>query len=145
MLIFCETGYGNGAIFVTPGADLPADPLAAVKKLLGRKKSIDPMALAASKHPEWFKVTLTEGKQTLQALQITVKFREGMADVSDALGKYLVDKGYAAASPLPIRVPTTVSSWEDVAIIKYKKPIAVGQPLAEIYANARDSFVTLRS
>jgi hypothetical protein len=104
MKVYSTTGYGFGTIFATPGAH----------------------------HPEngaWVKQSQGEGGRTIrEPIQFTVKFENGVAEVDDQLGQYLIDRKAASRSPLVLPTPLTQKALEDTRP-KYAKPIEVGKPL----------------
>ena len=84
MKIFNYGSRGRATIFVSPGAD----------------------------HPEtsdWVKLTKDDsGNEYREPLQFTVRFKDGMADVPQALGMYLIAKKLAQKSPIITREPELV-------------------------------------
>ena len=109
MQVFSEVGYGNGTIFVSPGAH-DRD----------------------HEHEEWFSRGEDDsGKEILRPIQFKVKFTDGAAEVPDALGEYLCAEGLAKRSLVRAAVATVSETFDALAKIVYQKPIAVGRPLSE--------------
>lgn len=103
-------GYGNGTIFVSPGAHDPD-----------------------RKHEEWFVQGQDEsGKDVYRPVQFKIKFTDGSAEVPDALGRYMVAEGLAKSSPVQMVLGAVQSSFDALSKIVYKKPIAVGCDLSEV-------------
>jgi hypothetical protein len=103
MKIYSCTGYGNGAVFVTPGTHYPTNT-------------------------DW----MSEGEDgKRKPIQFTVQFRAGVTDVPESLGRYMIAQKLAYASPQKIAAPSTLQAFEDL-IPKYRTPIAVGRPLFEV-------------
>jgi hypothetical protein len=108
MKVYSDSMYGRGTIFVTPGNEHP-------------------------ENSEWVRVTHDDdGREVRQALQLAVTFKAGMAEVSDGLGRYLINHKLAKRSPLIIPEPLEQRILS--APILYQTPIAVGRPLVEARA-----------
>src|ERR1700733_4513760 len=102
MQVYSEVGYGNGTIFVTPGVHHPENKDWVV---LGQSES---------------------GADVFRPVMLTVKFKDGAAEVPDALGKYLVAEGLAKFSAVQVAVAVGQAAFDKLAKIVYSKPIAVG-------------------
>lgn len=104
MKIYNNGSYGRATIFVTPGRDHP-------------------------ENSDWIKVGRDgEGREIREPLQITVKFENGVADVPDGLGRYLVAKQMARRSPIIQRTDL------DAGVPVRPAPMSVGRPLNELAA-----------
>jgi hypothetical protein len=91
MKIFNNGSYGEATVFASPGMD-------------------------DQTNPDWVKLNL-DGHKT--AVMFTVKFSSGMATVDDALGRYMIEKGYAHKSP--VKVPANFSSSENAEVHALKQ------------------------
>lgn len=108
MKVYSNSMYGRGTLFVTPGTD----------------------------HPEtsdWFEQRMDdEGRAIRAPTQFAVTFKNGEAEVSDQLGRYLIDRKMASKRPQKIVLPQSESLIQGRP--QYAKPIAVGRPLEQITA-----------
>lgn len=99
--IYNSGSYGRGIVFVTPGRD----------------------------HPEtsdWMKTnTDSEGKSFNEPIMFTVKFENGVAEVPDNLGRYMIDKGLARKSRLILPPDAPIENAR-------RAPMVVGRPLADV-------------
>lgn len=106
MKIYSGTGYGNGIIFVTPGAHYPTNS-------------------------DWISVLQDDQGRTIRkAIQLTVQFKNGVAEVEDSLGEYMIAQKLARSSPVILLTPPNLLAIDDLKP-KYAKPIPVGRPLRE--------------
>jgi hypothetical protein len=116
MRIYNGSMYGRGTISVAPGNELAE---------LGR--------LEEAQIEEFCEATTdVSGITSRKARTIAVKFEDGAAEVSEALGAWLIESGRAFAAPQPISVPVNDTAFEaylDSGRPKYRTPVAVGQPL----------------
>jgi hypothetical protein len=106
MKVYNHGSHGRGILFVAPGKD----------------------------HPETsdlFKVgSDPQGRKTREPIQFVVKFENGVAEVPDGLGRYLIEKKLARKSPLIVRAPAVADDSP-----ARRAPVAVGRPLAEVYGS----------
>ena len=104
MKVYNNGSHGRGTIFVAPGKDHP-------------------------ENSDWIKVSRNpEGREVREPVQFAVKFENGVAEVPDGLGRYLIDKKLARRSPLIVRERLVVGGAPE-----RPGPIAVGRPLNEVY------------
>ena len=109
MKIYNHSGYGHASIICSPGNDDPVDP----------------------QREEWHELVPTPEGRIRKVRSICVKFAGGVAEVSDALGEYMVAQGYAGREPpdAPIMAPAAREhEWNDDGRPRYAKPIEVGKP-----------------
>jgi hypothetical protein len=112
MKVYSGTGYGNGTMFVTPGTHYP-------------------------ENSDWVMVTQgDDGKTVRRPIQFSVPFRNGVAEVPESLGKYMIDRQMAKRSPVIIATPPAIKAMQDIALPHYAKPIAVGRPMNDVLNQA---------
>jgi metallophosphoesterase superfamily enzyme len=100
--IYSNSMYGRGTLFVTPGHEHP--------------ETTDWMRPASD----------GEGRVVNVPVQFTVKFDNGVAEVDDQLGEYMIAKRLARRDPQRIILP---ASERYTGRPQYAKPIEVGRPL----------------
>jgi hypothetical protein len=99
-------GYGNGIVFVSPGAHYP-------------------------NNSDWMSVGEADGKTIRKPIQFTVQFKAGVAEVPDSLGEYMIAQKLARGSPIVLITPPTILAADDLKP-HYAKPIPVGRPMGEV-------------
>lgn len=111
MKIYSSSMYGRGTIFVSPGADHPESS-------------------------DWIQVRSdSEGRLVREPIQFAVKFEEGVAEVSEELGRYMIDRKLASKRPQRIVLPP-----QEVLVSgapEYPPPREVGRPLSFFMPGAR--------
>ena len=73
----------------------------------------------------------SDGKTVRKAIQFTVKFTAGVAEVPDSLGEYMIAQKLARSSPIVLVEPSTILS-ADALKPKYARPISVGRPMRDV-------------
>jgi hypothetical protein len=74
--VYNHSMHGRGTIFVTPGRE-------------------------HEENSDWIKVSRDpDGREIREPIMFTVRFADGVAEVPDSLGAYMIKKGLARKSPI---------------------------------------------